>query len=85
MSNALIPVDLNQLPSTQLGSDEQFEQMSRSTGFLGRLQLFSKGNAINEGLIPPGTYGIPELKSREARQLDRHSAVGPSPQGTRPE
>ena len=60
MSNALIPVDLNQLPSTQLGSDEQFEQMSRSTGFLGRLQLFSKGNAINEGLIPPGTYGIPE-------------------------
>ena len=34
--------------------------MSRSTGFLGRLQLFHKGNAINEGLIPPGTYGIPE-------------------------
>ena len=34
--------------------------MSRSTAFLGRLQLFSKGNAINEGLIPPGTYGIPE-------------------------
>ena len=60
MSTALAPVDLNQLPSTQLGSDEQFEEMSRSTGFLGRLQLFSKGNAINEGLIPPGTYGIPE-------------------------
>lgn len=34
--------------------------MSRNTQFLGRLQLFSKGNAINEGLIPPGTYGIPE-------------------------
>ena len=60
MSTTLVPVDLNQLPSTQLGSDEQFEEMSRSTGFLGRLQLFSKGNAINEGLIPPGTYGIPE-------------------------
>ena len=41
-------------------SDEQFEQMSRNTQFLGRLQLFSKGAAINEGLIPPGTYGIPE-------------------------
>jgi hypothetical protein len=60
MSTALSPVDLNQLPSTQLGSDEQFDKMSRSSGFLGRLQLFSKGNAINEGLIPPGTYGIPE-------------------------
>jgi hypothetical protein len=34
--------------------------MSRSTTFLGRLQLFSKGNAIDTGLIPPGTYGIPE-------------------------
>jgi len=59
-NTALQPVDLTQLPSTQLGSDEQFEQMSRSTGFLGRLQLFSKGAAINEGLIPPGTWGIPE-------------------------
>src|SRR3972149_6918698 len=60
MSTALTPVNYNQLPSTQLGTDEQFEEHSRSTGFLGRLQLFSKGNAINEGLIPPGTYGIPE-------------------------
>ncbi|MHB9044431.1 MAG: hypothetical protein ACYC35_00675 [Pirellulales bacterium] len=60
MSTALQTVDLTQLPSTQLGTDEQFEELSRSTGFLGRLQLFSKGNAINEGLIPPGTYGIPE-------------------------
>jgi len=62
MQCCLATVDLNQLPSTQRGSDDQFEQMSRSTGFLGRLQLFSKGNAIDEGLIPPGTYGIPELK-----------------------
>ena len=60
MSTALTTVDLTQLPSTQLGSDEQFEAMSRSNSFLGRLQLYSKGNAINEGLIPPGTYGIPE-------------------------
>ena len=60
MSTALTTVDLTRLPSIQLGSDEQFESMSRATTFLGRLQLFSKGNAINEGLIPPGTYGIPE-------------------------
>ena len=56
---------------TQLGSDEQFSELSRSTGFLGRLQLFTKGDAINEGLIPPGTYGIPELESIKLRtQID---------------
>lgn len=60
MSTDLVTVDLTQLPSTQLGSDEQFSELSRSAGFLGRLQLFTKGDAINEGLIPPGTYGIPE-------------------------
>ena len=60
MSNALVNVDLTQLPSTQLGSDEQFDAVSRSTAFLGRLQLYSKGMPIDTGLIPPGTYGIPE-------------------------
>ncbi len=60
MSTALVNVDLTQLPSTQLGTDEEFEKMSRNTKFLGRLQLFTKGTAINEGLIPPGQYGIPE-------------------------
>ena len=39
---------------------EPFEDTSESTGFLGLLQLFTKGDAINEGLIPLGTYGIPE-------------------------
>jgi len=59
MSHALT-VNLDQLPSTQVGSDADFDAASRSNSFLSRLQLFSKGNAINEGLIPPGTYGIPE-------------------------
>ncbi len=64
MSTALTPVNLDQLPSTQLGSDEQFAELSRRAGFLGRLQLFTKGDAINQGLVPPGTYGIPESKDR---------------------
>lgn len=64
MSTALTPVDLNQLPSTQLGTDEQFAELSRRSGFLGRLQLFTKGEAINLGLVPPGTYGIAESKDR---------------------
>lgn len=53
-------VDFTQLPSTQVGTDEQFDTMSRSTGFLGRLQLYSKNKEVAEGLIPPGTFGIPE-------------------------
>ena len=35
-----------------------------SAGFLGRLQLFTKGDAINQGLVPPGTYGIPESENK---------------------
>lgn len=59
MDNELALVGLTAL-TTQLGTDEQFEEHSRSTSFLGRLQLFTKGRAIDEGLVPPGTYGIPE-------------------------
>ena len=61
--------------------------MSRSTGFLGRLQLFSKGAAINEGLIPPGTYGYPGV-GQEDRVLGNEIDVLPlakSPQGSRSE
>jgi len=64
MSTALTPVNLDQLPSTQVGSDEQFAELSRRSSFPGRLQLFTKGDAINQGLIPPGTYGIVESKDR---------------------
>jgi hypothetical protein len=62
MSNdqALVPVNLNQLPSTQLGSDSGFDSLSEGNEFLARLQLFSKGGAINKGLIKPGHWGIPE-------------------------
>ena len=57
--NELVPVDLNQLPSTQVGTDEQFAELAKSTEFLGRLQLYTKGKAINHGLVKPGCYGIP--------------------------
>lgn len=60
MSTALTPVDFNQLPSTQLGTDEQFEEFARNTDFLGRLTLYTKGDAVSQGLVPPGTYGIPD-------------------------
>lgn len=60
MSNELINLDLNQLPSTQVGSDEAFADLAKSANFLGRLQLYTKGTAVNKRLIGPGEYGIPE-------------------------
>ena len=56
----LVPVDFSQLPSTQLGTDDQFLELAKSSEFIGRLQLFTKGKAINKGLVRPGHYGIPE-------------------------
>src|ERR1039458_10043722 len=56
----LVPANFDQLPSTQLGSDDQFMELAKSTEFLGRLQLYTKGKAINKGQVIPGHYGIPE-------------------------
>jgi hypothetical protein len=56
----LVPVDLSQLPSIQLGTDADFNDIARSSDFLGRLQLYTKGKAVNKGLVRPGHYGIPE-------------------------
>ena len=56
----VVPVTFNQLPSTQFGSDDQFIELAKSTEFLGRLQLYTKGKAINKGQVKPGHYGIPE-------------------------
>ena len=56
----LVPVNLEQLPSTQIGSDEQFADLAKSADYIGRLQLFTKGKAVNKKLVGPGNYGIPE-------------------------
>ncbi len=56
---ALVPAFEN-LPSTQLGSDDGFDDLAKGGDFLGRLQLYSKGSAINKELIAPGHWGIPE-------------------------
>jgi hypothetical protein len=56
----LVPVSLEQLPSTQIGSDDQFADLAKSTDYIGRLQLFTKGKAVNRKLVGPGNYGIPE-------------------------
>jgi hypothetical protein len=53
-------VNFENLPSAQIGSDEDFAELAKGGDFLGRLQLYSKGKAINRGLILPGHWGIPE-------------------------
>jgi len=58
--NALAVLDLDQLPSVQIGSDEDFNAIAKSSDFLGRLQLYTKGKAVNRGLVRPGHFGIPE-------------------------
>lgn len=59
MSTALSKVDYTQLPSTQVGSDAAFDDLAKGGDFLGRMQLYTKGKAIDKGLIKPGHYGIP--------------------------
>jgi hypothetical protein len=58
--NDLMTLDLNQLPATQLGSDQAFDETAKGSDFLGRLQLFSKQTEVTEGLIGAGRYGVKE-------------------------
>ena len=59
MSTAIAKVDYSQLPSTQVGNDAVYDDLAKGGDFLSRLQLYTKGKAIDKGLIKPGHYGIP--------------------------
>jgi hypothetical protein len=58
--NKLGPVNCENLPAVSMGSDAGFDDLAKGADFLGRLQLFSKGNAVGRGLIAPGHWGVPE-------------------------
>ena len=58
--NMMVPLNLDQLPSTQLGTDEVLEKLAEGGGFLGRIQLCSKGKLIDKGVVKPGHYAIPQ-------------------------
>jgi hypothetical protein len=57
---ALVPVNLDQLPSTQIGTDDQFAELAKGGDYLGRLKLYTKSKDAIKGLITDGHYGIPE-------------------------
>jgi len=59
-NTAMVPVNLEQLPSTQIGTDDQFAELAKGGDYIGRMQLFTKSKANMKGLIPSGHYGIPE-------------------------
>jgi hypothetical protein len=69
MSNDLIPFDANQLPSTELVTDEQLQELSKGTDYLQRIQLITKGKYVDTAKIQPGRYGVPQPGGEEITDL----------------
>ena len=63
MSDALIPADVYGDISTQVASDDDFNDLGSSSKFLRRIELKSKGALIDTGKVGPGHYCI--VKSSE--------------------
>lgn len=64
MSNALVTQNYK-LPSTQIGSAGIFDELAKpSKKYLKSIKLYTKGKAIDMGLVPPGRWGIYEAKDQ---------------------
>jgi hypothetical protein len=57
--NQLTTLDLDQLPSTQIGSDEAYAELSKGGEFLSYLKLCTNDKYTKKGKILPGHWGIP--------------------------
>jgi len=69
MSNDLVPLNLESLPSTELVTDGQLQELSKGSDFLQRIQLVTKGKYVDTGKIKPGHYGIPLTGGEEIDDL----------------
>jgi len=59
-TNALSTLKLQGLPSTSVGSTDDFNDLAKGSNFLGRLTLFGgSSKACKKNLIPIGHFGIP--------------------------
>jgi len=38
----MVSVNLDQLPSTQIGTDDQFAELAKGGDYIGRMQLYTK-------------------------------------------
>jgi hypothetical protein len=77
MSNDIAVLDLTQLPSCQLGSDESFDELAKGADFLKYVKLYTKGKPIDTGKIPPGHWGVPEAGSEEILDLGNSIDIVP--------
>lgn len=60
MSNELMNLNLNQLPSLGLSPmDDLVRGLTKSNAFIERIQLYTKGAAVDQHKILSGHYGIP--------------------------
>jgi len=59
MSDELQVWQGEQLPSCDIGLDV-FESLTKSSDFLQRIQLYTKGRMIDKGIIGSGRYGVPQ-------------------------
>lgn len=64
----LTTVDMTQLPSAQVGTDDDFDSLSNATNFLQRLELKSKGELVDLQIVKPGSYCVPK-GNKEADDL----------------
>jgi hypothetical protein len=62
MSTELATIDLSQLPSTQLGSDEAFADLAKGGDYLRYIKLCSGDKFVKKKLIEDGHFGIPRAK-----------------------
>ncbi len=60
MSNELTTVNLEQLPAVGVNAaSDLLCELTKSSEFFDRIQLYSKGSAIDKDLIRPGHWGVP--------------------------
>ncbi len=76
-TTAMVPVNLDQLPSTQIGTDDQFAELAKGGDYINRLKLYTKSKDSIKGLIPDGHYGIPESDEKETAIRQLHSEGKP--------
>jgi hypothetical protein len=59
MSNAIATIDLTQLPSTQLGTDDAFADLTKGGNYLKYLKLCNNDKFTKKNKIANGHWGIP--------------------------
>lgn len=69
MSNELIPFNADQLPSVELATDAELQELTKGTDFLQRIQLVTKGKYVDTQKIGPGRYGVPQPGGEEILDL----------------